>query len=66
MSWGPAAWARNMAPSRQGASLIDHHEDIFLGERRYVIPVQLFIELRTQARDPEVMKLLIMLQSLRL
>jgi hypothetical protein len=32
----------------------------FLGERSCIAPTQIFVELRTQMRDPEVMKLLIM------
>jgi hypothetical protein len=49
---GPWAEARHVAPSRRGLPPVDHHEGIFLGERRRTAPVRPFIMLRTPGEGP--------------
>jgi hypothetical protein len=49
-----------------GASPVDHHDGIFLGEQHHVAPILLLVELYTPGEGPEVIKHLIMWQPLSL
>jgi hypothetical protein len=43
--WGPRALVRHTAPPQWVASPVDHHDNVFLGERHRIAPIGPFIEL---------------------
>jgi hypothetical protein len=52
MSRGPRVWVRHAVPPRRGASPINHHDDVFLREKRRLDPVWPFIKLRSPGKGP--------------
>jgi hypothetical protein len=52
-----------VAPPQWGPSSIDCQDGVFPQERHCIAPVWAFVKLCTPGEGPEVMKLLIMLQS---